>query len=489
MRPEQAGLHSGDILKYIKMLEREHLSTHDMIIARGDEILFECYWEPFTPDFQHRMYSVTKSVVAIGIGFLEQDGLIDLDDPIGKYFPEEIKQSRNGDLHRQTIRDMLIMCTARQPLHGGNWFGERTSDRVKYYFTESEAYSRTPGTTWEYDSTGSFILGSLIERLTGMSFMDYMRIKLFDKIGVSREACCLKCPGGHSWTDSGLLCTPKDIMKIGRFLLNGGSWNGVQLLNKEFVKAATTRQSDNDILGTGDWNAQGYGYQIWMSYQGAFMFCGMGCQLVICVPDKDIVFVINGDNQGNAYAMGIIVRGFFEYIVNRIRDNELPDDGAYEELVKAAKHLKLEAAKGEEYSPLEDSIHGVTYELERNPMGITAMRLEFTQEGGILYYTNAQGDKELPFGRCANCFCDFPEEGYSDLVGSVSEPGHKYHAAVSGAWHMPDKLFISVQIIDKYFGRANFNIGFTGDRIGVYMNKCAEDFLQTYEGYATGKRR
>ena len=78
MRPEQAGLHSGDILKYIKMLEREHLSTHDMIIARGDEILFECYWEPFTPDFQHRMYSVTKSVVAIGIGFLEQDGLIDL---------------------------------------------------------------------------------------------------------------------------------------------------------------------------------------------------------------------------------------------------------------------------------------------------------------------------------------------------------------------------------------------------------------------------
>ena len=187
--------------------------------------------------------------------------------------------------------------------------------------------------------------------------------------------------------------------------------------------------------------------------------------------------------------MGIIVRGFFEYIVNRIRDNELPDDGAYEELIKEAKHLKLEAARGEKYSPLEDSIHGVTYELEKNPMGITGMRLEFTQEGGILYYTNAQGDKELPFGRCANCFCDFPEEGYSDLVGSVSEPGHKYHAAVSGSWHMPNKLFISVQIIDKYFGRANFNIGFTGDRIGVYMNKCAEDFLQTYEGYAAGKRR
>lgn len=487
MRPEQAGLHSGDILQYIKMLEREHLSIHDMIIARGNEVLFERYWEPFTPDFQHRMYSMTKSVVAIGIGFLEQDGKINLDDPIGKYFPEEIKQSRNEDLHRQTIRDMLIMSTARR---GGNWFEARVEDRVKYYFAENETYSRTPGTIWEYDSTGSFVLGSLVERLTGMTFMEYLRGKLFDKIGVTKEAYCLKCPGGHSWGDSALLCTPRDMMKIGRFLLNGGSWNGEQLLNKEYVKAATTRQSDNDLLGTSDWNAQGYGYQIWMTYQGAFMFYGMGCQMVICVPDKDIVFVCNGDNQGNESAsMSLIVRGFFEYIVNRVQERELIEDGAYGELMAATEHLKLEAARGEEYSSLEESINGVTYDLEENPMGITTMRFEFSQEGGILYYTNAQGDKKLPFGRCANCFCDFPEEGYSDSVGSVFEPGHKYHAAVSGAWRMPDKLFISVQIIDKYFGRANINVGFRGERIGVYMNKCAEDFLQTYEGYATGERR
>ena len=51
---------------------------------------------------------------------------------------------------------------------------------------------------------------------------------------------------------------------------------------------------------------------------------------------------------------------------------------------------------------------------------------------------------------------------------------------------MPHKLFISVQIIDNYLGRLNINLGFKEDRIGVHMNKCAEAFLENYQGYVSG---
>ena len=54
--PERCGISSADIEAYIKVLEEKQLSTHSVIIAKGNDILFEKYWEPFNKDFLHRMY-------------------------------------------------------------------------------------------------------------------------------------------------------------------------------------------------------------------------------------------------------------------------------------------------------------------------------------------------------------------------------------------------------------------------------------------------
>ncbi len=69
--PETKGISTENILKYLDALEAQTLSTHNVIIARGDKIICEKYWEPFTADFQHRMYSISKSIVALAVGFAE----------------------------------------------------------------------------------------------------------------------------------------------------------------------------------------------------------------------------------------------------------------------------------------------------------------------------------------------------------------------------------------------------------------------------------
>ena len=71
--PESVGIHSENIRKFIERLEEKHLATHSLILAKGNQIFFENYWEPFNKEFLHRMYSVSKSFVAISVGFLEQD--------------------------------------------------------------------------------------------------------------------------------------------------------------------------------------------------------------------------------------------------------------------------------------------------------------------------------------------------------------------------------------------------------------------------------
>ena len=87
--PEETGLSSRAVRDYVKILEQNRLATHDIILAKGDAIFFEKYYPPFNENFYHRLYSVSKSFVSLAIGFLAQDGKIDLDDPIVKYFPKE----------------------------------------------------------------------------------------------------------------------------------------------------------------------------------------------------------------------------------------------------------------------------------------------------------------------------------------------------------------------------------------------------------------
>ena len=294
----------------------------------------------------------------------------------------------------------------------------------------------------------------------------------------------LRCPGGHSWGDSALLCKPTDLLKAAMFCMHKGSWNGEQLLNEEFVTAATSKQIDNDVLGINDFDSQGYGYQFWRTYDNSFFFNGMGCQFAVCVPDKDIIMVYNGDNQGIVGAKKIIFDNFFNLIVRRVEESpfEKPE---YDELTDYAKNLKLFSAKGEKKALITDKINGVTYKMQENPMGITKMKLCFTENGGVLSYTNAQGDKEIPFGMCKNEFSLFPQAGYSDEIGSRS--GERlYKCAASAAWVSDYQLFIKVQIIDTYFGILNMSIGFEDNKIGVLMNKTAEDFLNEYQGFAGG---
>ncbi|MBQ1291006.1 MAG: serine hydrolase [Lachnospiraceae bacterium] len=498
--PAQAGIPARCIKAYLETLEAHRLSTHSILIERGGAVCFEHYWAPFTADTPHRMYSATKSLTSMAVGLLLQDGKIRLDDPIGLYFPDEIRLSSNEALHRQTIREMLTMTTARLPhLH---WMQAKPADRVRFYFEDSadgsieesiDCGTCEPGTNFRYDSNGTFILGALVERITGMKMIEFLRSRILARIGVSPEARILTCPGGHSWTDSGLLCTTRDLAKIGRFLANGGICDGEQLLDPDYIRAATAKQTDTNSLGIEDWNTYGYGYQIWRTYRDSWLFWGMGSQFMLCVPDKDLIFVSTGDNQGNPIDMRVLIKNFFDLIVDRMDEEntgEAPQKNSeasdYAALLQYAATLKLASARGEKSSPIEAQISGRTWHLAPNPMGIMRIRLDFTEDGGTLFYTNAQGDKELPFGRCENKFGDFPEEDYDDEIGTVPVPGHKYRCAASAAWTMPHKLFISVQIIDNYLGRLNINLGFKEDRLGIYMNKSAEAFLENYQGYASG---
>ena len=481
--PEKMGIKSENILNFVKALDDARLATHDVLIMRNGKLVYEAYWKPFDKEFLHRMYSVTKSFVAIAIGFLLQEGKLSLDDKMSMYFTEELKNQPDMNMHNQTVRHMLMMSTSKLER---NWFEAKPDDRVKFYFENDKKESRPSGTIYQYDSTGSFVLGALVERISGMSLIEFLRSRLFNKIGVSEDAYCLKCPGGHAWGDSALLCKPRDLMLVAQFMMNGGKWNGEQILDEKFVKDATSCLITNKHLNDDEFDSQGYGYLIWRTFDNSFFFNGMGCQFAICVPDKNLIMVYNADNQGKTYAKKTIFENFFKYIARAASDVEVEvDEAKVKELEEYTSKLELLHTYGEKTSPIVEKINNKTYILNENNMGITKIQFSFKDDGGVLYYTNAQGSKELAFKMNANEFTKFPQDGYADEIGTV--PGNRrFDCAVSASWVNENHLGIKVQIIDTYFGVLDMHFGFTEDRVGIRMLKTAEDFLDEYVGYAEG---
>ena len=478
--PEEAGISSTRVLEYIERLERNGLAMHSVLIAKGDRLLCEAYWKPFHKDFEHRMYSETKSYTAIAIGLLEEDGKLSLDDRIADYFPELIDTELHPYLAELTIRDMLKMETTGG---GVNWFASADPDRTHLYFNGFAPTYRS-STIYRYDSSGSQVLASLVDKLAKKPMFDFMYERIFRHLGTFENATILKTRNGDTWGDSALVCTSRDMLSFARFLMKGGVWDGKRLMNEAFIKTATSRLTDNNITGFGRYNAHGYGYQIWRWEQG-FGFNGMGAQYTVCVPECDLTLVCTADNQGHLSAGETIISGFFDCIVRPAGEAPLPADAAAcGQLDTLLSSLTLVTACGEPSSPIIDRINGRTYIAEQNATGITRFSFVFNPDGtGELRYTNAQGDKVIPFGLGKNVFSKFPELGYSDGFGGTrTTNGFMYDCAASVAFGTESLLHLRVQIIDRYFGNLSARFGFRGDDVTVCMVKNAEDFLGAYQG-------
>lgn len=459
------------IRRVISELNRRRINLHAVVVSVDGKIIYEEYRAPFTADTPHRMYSVTKSFVSAGIGCLIREGRLRLEDRVSDYFPDKLPDDMPEELRGQTVREMLIMNTA---LVGVNWFLPGVTDRTACYFSQKDVHPA--GALFSYDSTGSYVLGALIERLSGMKLTEYLKSRFLNELGGFENAQILQTADGVAWGDSALVCTPRALERFARLVMNEGVFNGRQLIDREYLRQATSFQTDTALSGIDTYDTYGYGYQFWMTAHGGFALLGMGGQHAIVLPDKKLIFVMCGDNQYNPHYGDIVHDALFRELYP---EEECPSPKG------------LPTASGRPHSDFAARIDGARFALKPNRMGWKWFRLCFAADEGTLEYENAQGVKRLSFGLGENRFVKFPQRGYSDGRGNVHDETSDflYDCACSAAWKEERKLFIRVQIIDRYFGNLHMNFGFRDENAcALQFNKVAEDFLNEYHGWAAGYR-
>ena len=474
--PEKMGISSQEIAAMLEGFRREGLSMHSVMVMRHGEIVAEGYAEPYDENELHRMYSVSKSFVAMAIGVLEAEGKISIYDTIDKYFPDYVTDQTDERIAKTKIVDLLRMASPFKK--GSTYNGQKDMNWTATFFTAS--VGKEPGSAFLYDTSATHILGVIVERVAGMDFLEYLKQKALLEIGFSENAWCIKAPEGYAWGGSGVMCTSRDLALFANLVMNKGEYNGKQLLPRAYVEAATSYQISTapDPDSKTPYYGSGYGYQIWLNPYG-FAFMGMGCQYAYCIPEKDLVFVCTADNQGNKNATGIIYSLLETHIIRKISDEPLREDAeAYQEMQRALSAMEIPFQAGALSSNRLDGINGKTY-VNLNADGkISAFRLTFNGDGGCLTYVTPRGEKQLNFGIGKNVSCLLDEPQYSGE--SINHPnGRGYECLCSGAWKTDTIFVLRVQVVDDYLGNMTmvFNLGASPT---LSVTKTAEWFLGEY---------
>jgi CubicO group peptidase (beta-lactamase class C family) len=133
----------------------------------------------------YRIASMSKSVTAMAIIKLRDEGKLKLDDPVSNYIPELKNQALTKDAASITIRELL---THSSGLPEDNPWGDRqladTDEELIELFKKQISFSNVNGTEYEYSNVGFATLGLIIKKVTGLPYSEYINQHFFKRLGM-----------------------------------------------------------------------------------------------------------------------------------------------------------------------------------------------------------------------------------------------------------------------------------------------------------------
>ena len=335
--PESQGVSSQAIIDWLDACNTEMKYMHGFVVVRHGKVIAEGAWAPFDPLTRpHMLYSHSKSFTSTAIGFLADEGKVDLDERIADIFADKMPTNPPPELLEVRVRDLLTMN-----------FGSDASHAPKCNFALadwekgilSRPMERRPGTKHRYDSDATYLLSCIVERKSGMRTMDYLKAKLFDPLGMTSPWSTVS-PSGTACGGWGMNMTTRDIAKFGQFLLDGGVWDGKQLLSRDWIRLASAKHTASG--GGPDWRL-GYGFQFWRCQHNAYRADGAAGQFTIVMEDQDAVVSLNAAEGNTQKELDLV----WKHLVPAFGDRPLPDDAELQSRLadKCAK-LEISAPKG-----------------------------------------------------------------------------------------------------------------------------------------------
>lgn len=383
--PEAEGVPSGALVNLMdSLMALPETDIHSVMVLRHGKVIAEIYPEPFAPEYRQTVFSCSKTFVGAAVGLAISENRLRLTDRVASFFLEQLPDSISANLADMTVRNLLNMTSGVTP----DW-NMRTirTDWIRGYL---EHPVKTPGTHFDYDSMSSYILSAIVQKVTGMKLLDYLRIKLFEPMHIT-DVNWEVSPEGINTGGWGIYIQSESLAKIGQLLLNRGVWKGKQLLPASWVDLMMSKQSDTGSFG------YGYGYHMWLcEYPGAVRIDGALGQYVLIIPDKDMVVVITECTLIDGITQRRLV---WNRLLPAVVDEVLTPGKDYRRLQKKQSSCQLPFVQGKANSPVAREYAGKSIVLGPNKFGWQSLGFQLRPKEVIMTVTENGGVRyNLPFG-------------------------------------------------------------------------------------------
>lgn len=458
--PEAEGVPSGAIMVLMdSLMNLPKTDIHSLIVMRHGKVIAEAYPEPFSPEYRHTLFSCSKTFVGAAVGMAIAENRLRLTDRVASFFPDQLPDTISDHLARLTVRNLLNMSSGITP----DWTMRNfRTDWVRGYLSQP---IRQPGESFDYDSMSSYILSAIVQKVTGMKLLDYLRIKLFTPLNIT-EVDWEVSPEGCNTGGWGIHLQSESLAKFGQLLLNRGAWQGRQLLPAEWVDQMMTKQNDTGSFG------YGYGYQMWMcEYPGAVRVDGALGQYALIIPDKDMVVVITECTLIDGATQRRLVWNQLLPAITGNRPLTLGKD--YKRLQRKQSSYRLPFVQGKMNSHLSREYAGKNIVLESNKFNWQSITLQFASKKVMMTVTQTDGTAYcLPFGY--KQWLTASTEAYPpysiDAKGRFSGIEGPFLVAGSYAWPSTSVLELKAHYVN-WISALDIAVNFSGNEVELTLNE------------------
>jgi CubicO group peptidase (beta-lactamase class C family) len=319
-----------------------------MVILHRGKIVFEDY--PRMQSYERPIFwSVTKVLVSAVVSILEDRGQVEIDKPVETYIPELSGSSYAGI----TVRNILDMATGvdcseeyydksscyyRLMETTGEAFWTEESDDNPYELIaklEIDKFAEQ-GTSFEYGSINTYILGWLVEKLTGMPFQDAFSAEIWTQIGAEHDAAILAPRYGVPMFAGGFLGTLRDLARFGLLFTPSSSVvTEKKVISDEHVEILRNGGRP-ELLANARWGAPDgveeksikhnvYQWDLVFSNNDVFKG-GWAGQGLLVNPDRDLVAVYAGYFNEDQSELDVLPR--LREVLNAVFDEAGPSEQA-----------------------------------------------------------------------------------------------------------------------------------------------------------------
>jgi CubicO group peptidase (beta-lactamase class C family) len=277
--------------------------VHAVIVARHGKIVLEEYFHGFHRELTHDTRSAAKSLTS----FLAAAANVDVTTPV---YATMIGDAANIDPRKRaiTLHHLLNMASGldaddwAEPESPGNedLMQQQDKQRDWYRFMLDLNMVRNPGELSLYSSGTANLAGGVIAKVTGTWLPDLLRDKVFTPLQFGQYGLWLQ-PTGEPYMGGGTRLRLRDFMKLAQVIIDGGTWHGKRIISAQWAKTLSSPETTIRDRKYGNlWWFEDYPYND--RKVRAFFAGGNGGQIVMGVPELDLVIGFNGGSYNDQSA-------------------------------------------------------------------------------------------------------------------------------------------------------------------------------------------